>query len=372
MRICINYLSVVTGGAEIYALNLLKALAKVDSQNEYFVYLPKGKIEDFKVENGNFEFRGKDFTSPYLRILWEQLFLPFELYKNKIDVIFTTGNINVVLAPCKSIVAAHNILPFSAPAMFLSKLKLYYLRDTLKLTSRSIDKIITVSKTAKDELIKYMKISPDKIKTIYHGVSTGEVTKESDCVEEKFDITDNFILSISSVYRSKNYINLIRAFEIYRKRTHTDMCLVIIGKVIERDYYNQMLTEMENLKLKDRVIFIDSLPHNNLYPIYSRAAAYVYPSYIESFGLTPLEAMASGVPVITSNLSAMPEVCGDAAIYFNPSSPEDIAEKIDQVLSNEDLRTKLIDEGLKRAASFSWEKSAKEHLAVFEQVYGAI
>lgn len=359
----------VTGGAEIYALNLLKALTKIDSEDYYLVYLPSDKVESFRVDKKNFKFKSKNFSSPYLRTLWEQFFLPFELWKNKIDILFTTGNIDCFFSPCKRIVVIHNSLPFSAPEMFSSRLKLHYLRNMLKLTSKTADKIITVSETARGEIIKYLNISPGRIKPIYHGFTVPDTIKDENSIKERFGIRGKYILSISSVYRFKNYINLIRAFDIYRKRSKSNYRMVIIGEAIEEDYYNQMIVEIEKLNLKDYVVFINGLPHNELFSIYKAASLYVFPSYCESFGLTLVEAMAFGIPVITSNTSVMPEICQDAAIYFDPNNPNDIADKMLMVVQDRSLQQKLREKGLKRAQEFSWQKTAEETLEVFNEVY---
>ena len=125
---------------------------------------------------------------------------------------------------------------------------------------------------------------------------------------------------------------------------------------------------MDELFLKDRVVFLDYVPEKDLPHLYSEAAAFVFPSLYEGFGLPPLEAMACGCPVIVSNAASLPEVCGDAAYYVDPYDVESIAEGIYKVLMNEILRQDLIAKGLERVKLFSWEKAAKEHLKVFEEV----
>ena len=371
MKIGINLLSIVTGGAEIYVIKLIENLAMIDKENQYEVFISQEKRGQFDVDQHNFKFieLSSKLSIPYYRIIWEQTILPVILKKNKIDILFSSGNIDILFSPCKTVITIQVIQPFSVPEMFPSKMKLYYLRAMIRLSSKMADKIITVSTTTKNELIKYLGVSSSKIVSVYHGVDTHpNVLSESE-IKRKFGIRKDYILSISSVYKFKNYVSLIRGFKILRERYDQNYQLVIVGKHIETDYYLQMLRTIDELCLTHEVILIDGVPHDETYLLYSGANLYVFPSYCETFGMTQIEAMACGIPVVTSNISVMPEICADAAIYFDPSNPNDIAEKMNQVLASENLRNKLVNNGLKRARYFSWEKSAIEHLSVFEEVY---
>ncbi len=373
MRIGINLLSISTGGAEIYVVNLIKNLALIDKENRYEVFISKEKRGQFEVDQHNFKFieLSSKLSIPYYRIIWEQIFLPIILKKEKIDVLFSSGNIDILFSPCKTVIAIQVIQPFAVPEMFPSKMRLYYLRAMIRLSSKITDKIITVSKTTKNELIKYLNIPSSKIIPVYHGVDAHPNPLSKNEVKRKFGIKKDYILSISSVYKFKNYINLIRGFKILREKYNKNFQLVIVGKIIEKDYSLEMIRTIDELCLNYEVILIDGVPHNETYLLYSGANLYVFPSYCETFGMTQIEAMACGIPVVTSNISVMLEICGDAAVYFDPANPEDIADKMNQVLSDESVKNKLINNGLKRARDFSWEKSAREHLSVFEEVYRA-
>ncbi|OGL44070.1 MAG: hypothetical protein A2W05_03345 [Candidatus Schekmanbacteria bacterium RBG_16_38_10] len=373
MRIGINLLSISTGGAEIYVVNLIKNLALIDKENRYEVFISKEKRGQFDVEQHNFKFieLSSKLSIPYYRIIWEQFFLPIILKKDKIDVLFSSGNIDILFSPCKTVIAIQVIQPFAVPEMFPSKMRLYYLRAMIRLSSKMTDKIITVSKTTKNELIKYLNIPSSKIIPVYHGVDAHPNPLSKNEVKRKFGIKKNYILSISSVYKFKNYINLIRGFKILREKYNKNFQLVIVGKIIEKDYSLEMIRTIDELCLNYEVILIDGVPHNETYLLYSGANLYVFPSYCETFGMTQIEAMACGIPVVTSNISVMLEICGDAAVYFDPANPEDIADKMNHVLSDESVKNKLINNGLKRARDFSWEKSARDHLSVFEEVYRA-
>ncbi len=371
MRIGINLLSIVTGGAEVYVINLIKNLAMIDQKNQYVIFVNKKKRRLFNVDQHNFKFIefSPKLSIPYYRVIWEQIFLPIILKNEKIAILFSTGNINILFSPCKTVIAIQVIQPFAVPEMFPSKIKLHYLRNMIRLSSRVADKIITVSNTTKTELIKHLNIPSSKIIPIYHATEACPDPPPKNEIKRKFGIKKEYILSVSSVYKFKNYVNLIKAFKILRDKYNKDYQLVIVGKFIERDYHLQMLKTIDELCLKRDVFLMDGVAYSETYLLYSGAELYVFPSFSETFGLTQLEAMACGVPVVTSNTSVMPEISGDAAIYFNPSNPEDIADKMNQVLSNEFLKNKLINNGFKRIKQFLWEKSAREHIAVFEDVY---
>src|SRR3989337_4575700 len=143
MRIGINLLSISTGGAEIYVVNLIKNLAMIDKENRYEVFISKEKRGQFEVDQHNFKFieLSSKLSIPYYRIIWEQVFLPIILKKDKIDVLFSSGNIDILFSPCKTVIAIQVIQPFSVPEMFPSKMKLYYLRAMIRLSSKMADKI---------------------------------------------------------------------------------------------------------------------------------------------------------------------------------------------------------------------------------------
>ncbi len=164
----------------------------------------------------------------------------------------------------------------------------------------------------------------------------------------------------------KNLIRLVQAFKILLSKYHQDLDMVFIGKFDER--FPELPAEVEKLKLSNRVKFTGFVEEGELPLFYNAAAAFVFPSLAEGFGLPPLEAMASGTPVVSSNVSCMPEVLGDAAYYFDPLSIQDIAKKINSVLNNPKLRQKLIADGTRQVRKYSFERMAKETLATYRDV----
>lgn len=374
MKIGINLLSIVTGGAEVYAIKLIRNLMRIDRKNSYEVFVPYGKSNQFTTKQDNFKFTelSSKLSKPYCRIIWEQVFLPFIVKRAGIDILFSTGNMDILFSSCRTVITFQIIQPFAIPEMYPSILRLHYLRFIMKLSARTANRIVTVSNTTRDDLIRYLNISSSKITTIYHGVDLKPIKSLSlENIRSEFGITGDYILSVSSIYRFKNYVNLIKGVKILKERYGQNYQLIIAGEFIESDYHSEILKTIDALDLNAQVFLIGGVSPDKVSLLYSGAKLYAFPSYSETFGLTQIESMAYGTPVVVSNLSVMPEICSDAAIYFDPSSPEDIAEKMNQVLSNSDLRNRLINNGFERVKHFSWEKSAKEHLVVFEEVFQA-
>lgn len=182
-------------------------------------------------------------------------------------------------------------------------------------------------------------------------------------IKEKYNISSDFILFVGTIQPRKNLQRLIEAFSKISKK---NIILVIVGK--KGWQYEEILEAPQNFGVSDRVKFLDFVPDEDLTALYKEAACFVLPSLYEGFGLPILEAMKYGCPVITSNVSSMPEASGDAALYVNPEDVDDIADKIEKLISDEKLRSDLVERGYKQIKKFSWEKTAKQTLEALEKV----
>lgn len=238
---------------------------------------------------------------------------------------------------------------------------------------RKADKIITISEKTKEDLIQYTRIPEEKIKTIYLGVDAKfKILKEEDIQELKnrYDLPENFILYLGSEQSRKNFIFLIKAFYCLKKKYNLKIKLVKAGRSQITEKQRKKTFELINkLNLTKDIIFIDYIPEKDLTTLYNAANLFVYPSLYEGFGLPPLEAMACGTPVITSNTTSLPEVVGEAGIIVDPHNIKELRDAMYNVLKDPELGNELSKKGLKRAKMFSWERTAQETWKVYEDIY---
>jgi glycosyltransferase involved in cell wall biosynthesis len=242
----------------------------------------------------------------------------------------------------------------------------YYAKNFWKKIRRA-DRIIVISDFIRNEAVQLFGFASDQLTTIPLGIDH-EVYKVYPPqtlpeTREKYHLPENFILFVGSIEPRKNLRRLLLAYQDLEESTRKDVKLVLVGfKGWENE---EILTLMR--KMKSDVFYLGYVPEVDLGKIYNLARAFIYPSLYEGFGLPPLEAMACGCPVVVSNTASLPEVCGDAAYYVDPQDLNSISERIGQVLRDDRLRNTLIQKGIDRASSFSWEKSARAHLRLFEE-----
>ncbi len=306
-------------------------------------------------------------------------FLP-ETIKTELGARFASHAMDVIHIPwqvgflmpvsCAKVLTVHELTPIIFPEIqtrFWVILHRYFLPRILK----KVDMVITVSESTKRDLIKYMSVPETKIKTIYQGVDTEMYkvlpTSHIESIRRKYQLDFPYILYVGNIEPKKNIPTLLKAFSAISQGSKNDYRLVIVGKKLWK--YQPTLDTVRVLNLQDRVIFLGYVPENDLPGIYNAASLFVFPSLYEGFGRPLLEAMMCGVPVIASNTSSIPEVVGDAGITVDPYDISALAMAINQVLTDDELRTTLIKKGLERAKLFSWQKCAEETLAVYEEAY---
>lgn len=295
----------------------------------------------------------------------EQFELPILNFKNKIDLFHSPHFVFPIFNPGKLILTIHDLTPLLFPDVFSIKARIY-MKTMIWLSKFKADKIITVSQNTKDDLVEMFNYNPEKIKVIYNGVdSSYEFIDNKKLISEikyKYNTGENFLLYVGNIKPHKNLPVLLKALSNIDKQNK----LIIVGK---RDKaYNEIFDIIDQYNLKDRIIFTGFVSDEDLISLYNAATVFVYPSLYEGFGLPPLEAMACGTPVITSNVSSLPEVVGDAAITIDPNNVNGLAEAINRVLGDEVLQNTMIKKGIERAKEFTWEKTARETIRVYEEV----
>lgn len=410
-------------GTEWYAYYLIRWLAKLDSKNKYILYTDKplsGGLLNLKTEQHYNEsetsvaeydkkgfqklksphnnFRAKILKWPFSH-LWTQGGLSLEMLLHKPDILFVPAHTLPFIHPKKSVVTIHDIGFERELRLFLREemgsygrkrrkiinifVRLFtlgkysantidYLKWSTKFAVKRAAKIITVSNFSKSEMRQLYKFPDSKVKVIYNGYNEFLYQRISDTVAvksvlDKYGLKQPYLMYVGRIEKKKNISLLIEAFAIFKeKNPHLNHKLLLVGDAsFGYDETKYMIREFD---LVQDVFMPGWLAEEDLPYLYSGAFSFVFPSNYEGFGIPLLQAMACGVPIIASDSSSIPEVVLDAAYLFNPKYALSIAEAIEKVISNRELRKSLVEKGYKRVKNFSWEKSAQETLALLNSL----
>jgi glycosyltransferase involved in cell wall biosynthesis len=369
LRIAIDARKLRDYGIGTYVRNLLRHLSRVDRTTEYVV-LCHGMDCQLVAELGE-NFRSVSEASPGYSVR-EQFTVPRDLLRERADLFHSPHYVLPALTPCRSVVTIHDCIHLRFPQYLPNRLGYVYARSFLWLATHRSNRVLTVSEASKRDILEYFRIPPEKIDVIYNGIderfSQEPAVEDVDRVRERYRLDGPFVLYAGNIKPHKNLGRLIAAFDILRRGgpEFEEVKLVIIGDEISK--YAALRHAVHRHKLHKHVRFFGFVPARTLAILYRLAAVFVFPSLYEGFGLPPLEAMASGTPVITSNVSSLPEVVGDAAILIDPLQPDAIADALRRVLSDTALRDDLRRRGLERARHFSWEQSVRR----VRQIYGEV
>jgi glycosyltransferase involved in cell wall biosynthesis len=383
-----------------YIQKLIEHLEKIDQKNQYIIFLRRANWDNYQPKNSNFKKILADYRWYSLK---EQIFMPWKIWQQKLDLIHfphydvpiissifpaSYGIVELVLSKAKGsprndrrIVTIHDLVITRFPNQrattlnpLLYKIKFWAYRLVIWLAVKRAKKIITVSEFSKKEIIDYFKLPSEKIVVTYEGVDKianrkSQIAKNSAQqilinINKYQSISSPYLLYVGAAYPHKNLENLLKAFKIlttsYNLKSYK---LVLVG---EQDYfYKKLKQEVKKLGLQKKVSFTGYLDDQTLNQVYQNALCYVFPSYYEGFGLPGLEAMAQGVPVIASQAGSLPEILGQAALYFDPHDVEDMARVINKVINDEALRKDMIKKGFEQIKKFNWEKCAKETLEIY-------
>ena len=371
-----------SGGVGIYAANLLKYLLKIDKNNEYNAYsffyncFPsnwkhKKIIDEFR-KYGKVNFSQINLPTSILKRKWNNSSIEKkEKLMGSVDIIHSTAYMIPELFNARLVVTIHDLSFLIFPEYHTKENYELVLSNLIYLNSRP-DMVICDSLQTKKDVIKYFHVPEEKLIVIYLGVDDS-FREEIDSdfrkkILEKYGLTGKYLLCVASVEPRKNFLRIINVFsEFIKQEEYKEYSLVCVGGRGWKNIEIYSLVKQKNLEGK--IKFLRSIEECELAPIYNQAEIFLYPSLYEGFGLPVLEAMACAVPVITSNVSSLPEVASDAAILVNPYSEKDIYTAVCSLLENGSLRKKLISKGLDRVREFSWEKTARETLKVYHEVY---
>lgn len=369
MRIAIDASTISTqGGPRTYVLGLIDALLRIDPDNEYIVFY------NDPVHIGRFP-AAKELVlsgkNPLARLWREHVLLPRACMRERVDLLHCPKSAIPYFSPCPVVVTLHDLIPLKHPETEKFAAQLYW-RLQIPIAARRSSFIITDSEHARQEILEDFGSLPEKVKAIMLGFDP-RMTKprdvaDGDVVCRKYGLPSEYLLYVGTIQPRKNLDTLIQAFYRLKCGGQFDHKLVIVGR--KGWLYEQLFNSIMELGLESDIIFTGFVPDEELPFIYDRAKVFLYLSLFEGFGLPPLEAMACGVPVITSNTTSLPEVVSNAGITVSPTDVDAVALAIRRVLADPQLAEEMREAGRNRAEHFSWETAACETLAVYNHVRG--
>jgi glycosyltransferase involved in cell wall biosynthesis len=367
MRVAIDVRKLHDFGIGTYIRNLLRNLARVDRETEYVLLCQQHDARVGSQLGPNF--RSVPEPSPNYS-LREQIRVPWVLHREAPDVFHAPHYVLPPLVRCRSVVTIHDCIHLMFPQYLRNRAAYVYARASMWSAARQARRILTVSEASKRDIIHFFSVPPEKVVVVYNAIEERFAATPSEeaiaLVRERYQLNHPFVLYVGNIKPHKNLVRLIEAFAEIRQRGFDQLKLLIIGDEISR--LPALRLAVHSHKLHKHVRFLGYLEDETLASLYRLASVFVFPSLYEGFGLPPLEAMASGTPVVTSNVSSLPEVTGDAAILVDPYSVESIVEGITRVLNDPVLAATLRERGLARAREFSWERSVARTRQVYQEV----
>jgi glycosyltransferase involved in cell wall biosynthesis len=367
VRIAIDARKLRDYGIGTYVRNLLRHLSRLDHATEY-VLLCREQDCGVAAELGE-NFRAVPETAPAYSVR-EQLSVPLDLRREGVDLFHAPHYVLPPLTPCRSVVTIHDCIHLRFPQYLPNRAAYAYARSSLWMATHRARRVLTVSEASKRDILKYFHLPESKIDVIYNAIDErfGQAPSEEEItrVRERYQLNDPFVLYAGNIKPHKNLERLIDAFHILRRHGFDQIKMLIIGDEISK--YATLRRAVHRHKLHKHVRFFGFVPDQTLAILYRLAGVFVFPSLYEGFGLPPLEAMSSGTPVVTSNVSSLPEVVGDAALLIDPYDSQAIADAMRRVLSEPALREDLRRRGFERVRHFSWERSVARVRQIYDEV----
>jgi glycosyltransferase involved in cell wall biosynthesis len=365
MRIGIVVLCKTLGGPKIYGYNLVRALSSTGTKDEYVVLTDN--VEDFK-DVSNISPLLIKLKSLYSLAWWDYLSISNTARGLGLQLLHNTKSVLPFFISCRSIVTIHDMAPFLFPHTFPRSHRMYLQYSTAR-AGRKADLIITVSQNSKRDIMQLLNVNEDKIHVIYNGLDEDFKPVNDDTlrsVRQKYGIGEKVILYVGTLQPRKNVDLIIKAYSKLRKENKIEHQLVIAGR--KGWMVRELDSLIDDLNLKEDVLFTGYIPRHELPSLYNLAEIFVYPSSYEGFGLSVLEAMACGIPVITTNKSSLPEIVGNAGVLLNDLHEETLAEAMWTLIGSDSLRQEYRERGIAKSKKFSWTKTAEDHLRVYHSI----
>lgn len=365
-----------------YTYYLVKSLLAADKKNQYVLLFDTRIIETREFEQKNVEIKFFPFYQykKFMPIIYAQTLISAYLNKQKLDVYHNPANFIPLGYRKSSVITVHDLAIFRHPDWFPgSQLnKAWSKKVTVPSSIKRAQKIIAVSQSTKRDIIKLFRVPANRIEVIYEGTEKIRDSRSENLSrgtrgirdsKKKYGIKDKFILYVGTLEPRKNVVGLVKAFDAWQEKNQKigkDYQLIIAGGKGWK--FGQVFKAITAAKFGERIRYIGYIPPDHKWELMQEATVFVFPSLYEGFGLPVLEAMSFGAPVITSKVSSIPEITGQAAALINPRSANQLTDVLTKVLASAKLRQKMSSLGKKQARKFSWAKTARETIKVYREV----
>lgn len=374
MKIVIKATHIAEGGGLVHINKMIEWFGKLAPQIQFLLVGKSGQEQMFIPPPNNFTYKFHRFPSLNIatRIIWDRFIFHRILEKSHSDLLFEPGNTGTMNSPCPKVSLIHNIAPFDEhfynSESLYQKLRNRALQDETVRSIKSSAGVIMLSEYCNQFFAKYVESKYTKTAVIYHGKPEYNVSETDEAALNGLGIRGEYLLTVSHIWRYKNLKELVQAYFIALEINPKLPVLIHAGTVYDEKYYREIIAIVEQSKFADKVIFLGKVDPERLQALYRNCQMFLFPSVLETCSIILIEALANGCAMACSNKSVVPEICGDAAVYFDPDDVSDIARVIIKLSEDKNYNSMLRANAKKRGAEFSWEKTALESLNFFEEI----
>ena len=377
MAIGIDFIGTNQGsGAKTYNINFCNELNSMKLSQDFKIFICKSHLKQINGAINNnkkiqYIIKPNFLSIAFIRLIWMQFIFPFELKMLGVKKVYSPLNFSPIIARylnIKTILCVHSNLSWVYFSLMPNNiLRNFILKKFMEFSIKSCHLLVVDSFFAKEEIVKLLHLYKKKIEVVYLGINNTFFLKEREQkLIQGFDYGNKYILSVLSCARHHNIINLLKAYKILIKELNFDLKMVFVVQILDKNYFLEIKKYIKANFTKNEVLIFPNLDSNLLPDLYKNSELYVFTSYCEVFGLTSLEAMSQEIPVVISNRSALPEINGDAAIYFDPDDIDQIKNSLKKVLIDMSLKQKLINNGNVRLKKFDSRENIKKTIKIIE------